>query len=117
MQVAEAVRLFACRALWRATGLRAAGRALVAALGSPDEDLRTIAGMFLVKAGKDAESLLHEALERRENLPMVLWILGDIGDRRFEPEIRRLSRDGDPNVARAAQDALRLLDQSLPAQR
>jgi HEAT repeat protein len=92
--------------IWRSTGLRAAGRALVRALGSEDEDLRTIAGMFLVKAGKDSEPLLEEALNRRENLPMVLWILGDIGDSRLEPEIRQFSDDLDPRVAGAARDAL-----------
>ncbi len=103
--------------IWRSTGLRAAGRALVRALGSDDEDLRTIAGMFLVKAGKDAEPLLEEALERRENLPMVLWVLGDIGDRRLEPEIRQFSDDRDPRVAGAARDALRGLREHVPAER
>lgn len=117
MRVAAAARLAACRVVWRATGLRAAGRALVRAVGSRDEDLRTIAGMLLVKEGQRAEPLLHEALHRRENLPMVLWVLGDIGDKELVPEIREFSRDRDPSVARAAQDALRVLDQGLPAQR
>lgn len=73
--------------------------------------------MFLVKEGPRAEPLLHEALNRRENLPMVLWILGDIGGKHLEPEIRELSRDPDPTVARAAQDALEVLNQGLAAQR
>ncbi len=110
MRLAGAGRLFVYRTLWRRLGLRFAGRALVHALGAPDEDLQTIAGMFLVQAGKQAEPLLLEALARRENLPMVLSILGDIGDRRFEPELRRFSQDRDANVARAAQDALRVLE-------
>jgi hypothetical protein len=117
MHVAGAARLVACRALWRATGLRAAGRALVRALGSRDEDLRTLAGMLLVKEGQHAEPLLHEAMHRRENLPMVLWVLGSIGDKELESEIREFSRDRDPSVARAAQDALRVLDHGLPAER
>ncbi|MGH9702621.1 MAG: hypothetical protein ACRD4K_04540, partial [Candidatus Acidiferrales bacterium] len=65
-------RLFACQAAWRLTGLPSAGRALVRALGSPDDTERVVAGMFLVRAGTRAESLLQEALCRRENLPMVL---------------------------------------------
>lgn len=117
MHVAGAARLVACRALWRATRLRAAGRALVRALGSRDEDHRTLAGMLLVKEGQRAEPLLHEAMHRRENLPMVLWVLGSIGDKELEPEIREFSRDRDPSVARAAQDALRVLDQGLPIPR
>ena len=110
MQLAGAARLYAYKTLWRRTGLRSAGRALVHALGSADEDLRVIAGMFLAQAGKQAVPLLQEALTRRENLPMVLSILGDIGDRKFEPELRRFSQDSDPKIAQAARDALRVLD-------
>ena len=109
MRVGGAAKLFAYRALWRATGSLAAGRALVRALGSADEDLRTIAGMLLAKAGKSAEPLLQEALDRRENLPMILTLLADIGDSRLEPEIRAFSHDQDPNVAKAAREALRVL--------
>lgn len=68
--------------------------------------------MFLVKAGKDSEQLLHEALARRENLPMILTVLADIGDSRFEPEIRAFSQDEDPKVAKAAREALRVLARS-----
>ena len=112
MRVGGAAKLFAYRALWRAAGSLRAGRALVRALGSTDEGLRTIAGMFLVKAGKDSEQLLHEALARRENVPMVLTVLADIGDSRLEPEIRAFSQDEDPNVAKAAREALRVLARS-----
>ena len=109
MRFAGVTRLFAHNALWRAIGLQWSGRTLVRALGSKDEDLRTVAGMFLVRAGNKAAPLLQEALSRRENLPMVLSILGDIGDRRCEAELIRFSHDGDPQVAKAAQDALRVL--------
>ena len=102
--------LFAYHAVWRVTGLRRAGRALVRALGSESESVRTIAGMMLVHAGKKSEPLLEEALERRENLPPVLILLGDLDDRTVEQEIRRLSQDSDPTVARAARDTLRLFD-------
>lgn len=98
-----------CNAIWRATGLRLAGRALVRALGHKDEDLQTIAGMLLVQAGQRAEPLLEEALLRREALPMVLTVLADLGDRRFEPQLRQFAHDRDPKVAEAAEDALRAL--------
>ena len=109
MKVGRALSLFGSRAAWKLTGIPAAGRPLVRALGSPDEDIRTIAGMFLVKAGKSAEPLLMEALEKRENVPMVLAVLADIGDPRVEPQIQRFSADTDPEISRAAEDALRVL--------
>src|SRR5947209_3271060 len=110
MDLAGSAQVFVTNAVWRASGLRSAGRSLVEALGSPDENVRTIAGMFLVKAGKKSEPLLREALERREHLPLVLSILGDIGDPNFEPELRRFSQDPDPEAAKAARDALRVLE-------
>jgi hypothetical protein len=114
MDLSGTARLFATNALWRATGLESAGRALVVALGSPHEDLRTIAGMFLVKAGKKASPLLREPLRNREHLPLILTIIGDIGDNEFEPELRQLSNDSNPDVARAARDALEVMRMAAP---
>jgi hypothetical protein len=56
-----------------------------------------------------AEPLLEEALRKRENLPIVLTILADLGDKRVESEIRRFSGHEDPLVAEAAKQALRVL--------
>lgn len=105
----QLARLYALKAVWSATGLPAAGRALLEALGSPDEGVRTAAGMLLVQAGRRAEPLVEEALRRRHHLPAVLIIAGDIGAVRLEPELRRFSQDPDPQVARAARDGLRIL--------
>jgi hypothetical protein len=107
--VTRAARLLAQSALWRATGWRAAGRSLVAALGSHDEDVRTLAGILLVRGGERAEPLLEEALRRRENLPMVVSVLASLEDPRYEPNLRRLAQDPDPQVADAAREGLRLL--------
>lgn len=101
--------LFLVNVTWRLTNLRPVGRIIVHALGSRDENIRAIAGMFLVRAGKQAQPLLEEALRRRENLPVVLIILGDINAKELAPEIQQFSRDQDPGVARAARDALRIL--------
>jgi HEAT repeat protein len=109
MRPMQLARLYALKSVWNATGLRSAGRALVEALGSPDEDVRTAAGMFLVQSGKRAEPLVEEALRRREHLPTMLVIAGDIRAERLEPALRRFSTDADPEVARAAQDGLRIL--------
>lgn len=110
MEIARTVGLFLCQGIWRSTGWRAPGRALVKALGDDDEEVRTIAGMFLVKAGKRAEPLLEEALRQERCLPMVLTVLGDIGDRDLEGEVRQFTTHRDPEVAQAARDALSVLN-------
>ena len=102
-------RLYALKSLWTATGSRSAGRGLVKALGSTDEGERTVAGMLLVQGGKRAEPLVAEAIRRREHLPIVLLIAADIGASSFEPDVRRLTTDPDPDIARAAHDALEIL--------
>jgi HEAT repeat protein len=103
-------RLFLQNAAWRATGLPAAGRAVLRALEHPDPNVRTIAGMLLVRAGTRAAPLLLEAVAARWSLPLVATIMGDIGDRRLETVLMELARDPDVAVARAAQDALRALE-------
>jgi hypothetical protein len=109
MRLDVIARVWLQNLLWRATGLRPAGRAVVRALESPDPNVRTIAGMLLVRAGLSAEPLLLEAVAARRSLPLVAQILADIGDRRLEPTLSTLSRDHDPEVARAAREALRVL--------
>jgi hypothetical protein len=109
MDAAQATRLFGCNALWRMTGLRSAGQALVAALGAQDEDIRSLAGIFLTRGGRRAEPLLREALDRRQHLPMVLSVLGSIGDPGYEPIFRSFSQDPNPAVADAAGESLHLL--------
>ena len=110
----QLARLYALRSVWNATGLRPAGRAILEALGSPDEGVRAVAGMFLVQSRKRAEPLVEEAIHRRQHLPTILVIAGDIGAVRLEPELRRLTKDQDPEVAKAAQDGLRILSAQHP---
>jgi hypothetical protein len=110
MEASGAARLFGANALWRITGSRSAGRTLVEALGSRDEDLRSLAGIFLTRGGRRAEPLLREALDRRRHLPMVLTVLGSLGDPRYEPVFQSFSQDPDPEVADAAREGLHLLE-------
>jgi hypothetical protein len=49
-------------------------------------------------------------LNKHQHLPVVLRILGDLGDKEFELELRQFSRVSDPKVAQAARDALRVLN-------
>ena len=109
MWVFCAAFLFVVQLMWRCTGSSAAARSLVRALGSSNQNIRTIAGIFLVRAGRRAAPYLEESLKRRENLPMVLAILGDIGDLQVEPELQQFTEDGDPQIAKAARNALRVL--------
>ena len=105
----QVARLYALKSVWNTTGLRPAGRALMEALGSADEGVRTVAGMMLVQSGKRAEPLIEEAIQHGQHLPMVLVMAGDIGAVRLEPALRRFANDPDPEVAKAAQDGLRIL--------
>jgi HEAT repeat protein len=105
-----ATRLFIYRALWHGLGLTSAGRALVKALDSHDENIRNIAATLLAKSGKRAEALLQEALNRRENLPIVITVLGSIGDRGLIPQLRQFTDDQNPDVAKAAREALKVIE-------
>jgi HEAT repeat protein len=107
-----AIRLFVYRALWYWLGIAPAGRALVRALGSADENIRSIAGILLAKSGKRAEGLLLEAANRRENLPAVLTVFGSIGDPALIPILRPFTNDPNPEVAKAAREALKVIELS-----
>jgi HEAT repeat protein len=110
MWVAHAAFLFLCQAIWRGTRLPSAGRALIRALDSTNANVRTIAGIFLVRAGRRSEPFLEDALRRRQhNLPMLISILADIGDPKAAGELRPFTEDRDPQIAQAARDALRIL--------
>jgi len=50
--------------------------------------------------------LLLDAVRKRENLPLVLTILADIGDMRLETLFREFSTDEEASVAQAARQGL-----------
>jgi HEAT repeat protein len=110
IRVSAVLWLLAQHAAWRVTGLEAAGRGIVRALSSADPTVRTMAGMLLVRAGHGATPLLREALAARQSLPMVVTLLADIGDQASRPILTELTQDPDVAVARAARQALRVLD-------
>ena len=110
MNLAKVAQLFVSKTVWNVMGFDVAGRALIHALDSDDENVRTIAGMFLVQTGQRAEPLLEEALHKGQYLPMVINVLGSIGDPRIVSELRPFTKDRDPKIAQAAQDAIRTID-------
>lgn len=89
--------------------LPSAAERLIHALGSPDENERTLAGMFLVRSGRKSLPYLRAAVARRENLPTALQILADIGDPSLASDIQPFVNDPNRDVATAASDAMRVL--------
>lgn len=90
-------------------GIESSGERLVKALSSKNENLRTLAGIFLVKGSSKAFPLLEKELEHRRNLPLILMLLGDIDEPKSEEYLRRYMNDSDPEVADAAQQAMSVL--------
>ena len=107
VKLARSVGLFGLKAAFSA-GVQSAGRALVDALDSDDETVRTLAGMFLVQSGRKAVPLLLAALEARRQMPTVLTMLGDVADPATDPVIERFTADPQPEVADAAREALEI---------
>ncbi len=105
MRIRGVAGLTARRLAWQITRSPAVGRPLVDALGSDDETVQGLAGMMLTRAGRSAEPLLLEALERRENVPVVLHVLAGIGDETAERTIQSYLSDPDPEVVDAAESA------------
>ena len=100
MKLGAVAWVLASRVAWGATGMEAAGRVLVGALGAKDEDVRTIAGILLTKAGSKAEPLLGEALQRGRNVPMVIGVLGSIGDPAAIPTIQPFAQSERPRCGK-----------------
>ena len=93
-------------------GSQTAARHLLNDMDSDDENVRMLAGMFLVKSGRRALPALCDALARREQLPTVLTMLGDIAAPESEAEIAKFVDDTDPAVAAAARMAVDALSRN-----
>jgi hypothetical protein len=111
MKLGRALSTFGKYAALR-LGSDAAARGLLRDLASDDENVRMLAGMFLVKNGRRSLPILREALARREQLPTVLTILGDIATPECEELIRPYVDDRDPEAAESARMAMDVLRRS-----
>jgi hypothetical protein len=111
MKLARALSTFARSAALR-LGSAAAGRGLLADFASDDETVRTLAGMFLVRNGRRSLPILRDALARREQMPEVLTMLGDIATDESAELIRQYAGDHDPKVASAARAALDIVERN-----
>lgn len=106
MKTGRVAAVFAQGAVWRATGSRAAGEALVRAFTSDDEMVKVLAGMFLVKGGRRAAPVIRHALVAGGEDPELITALADVGSAEDAPLLRRFEASSDPRVAGAARDAL-----------
>src|SRR5260370_37243378 len=108
MQVLRAAGLFAANSIWRVTGSQTAGRTLVNALAASDSNLRTIAGMLIVRGGQKAVPLIEEAIHRQLNLPQVLVMEGDVGAKQLQPQLQNVTGHPTPQISRATRDGLKI---------
>ena len=108
MKLARSAALYGYKVAFN-SGIESAGRALLAALDDDEEDIRTLAAMFLVQSGRRAIPLLREQLAKGHHVPEVLTMLGDIADPATVPDIERYVASADAEVARAAREALEIL--------
>ncbi|GAA4406768.1 hypothetical protein GCM10023168_22070 [Fodinibacter luteus] len=111
MGAASSAKVLATGSAWRLTGRAAAGRRLVDAVNQGGENEQTIAAFFLVKAGDQAVPLIHEGLTAYGPSSALVEILGSIGTDTARLELQRLASSGSPDLAQAAQHALRILDE------
>ena len=109
MNLIELSRVLIFKMMWSLTRFEAPGRSLVRALESEDETTRTLAGMCLTHAGKRAEPLLLDALQKSNDIPMVITVLGSMGDRTIVSQFQPFLRSDDPRVAEAATQAIHVL--------
>lgn len=82
---------------------------LVDALGSGNENARTLAGRHLVKLGKKAYEPLLESVRTDRNAAPALSVLGSMEDPSLVPRIAPFLQNSDPAVVKNAQDAIKIL--------
>lgn len=109
MHAVDVSRLLGLGALWKFAGHRPSGAALVNALDSDDDDIRTIAASSLLWAGQRSEHLIREALEDGQERANLVYVLASFANPDLSSIFEKLLGDPDPDVAQAAKDALRQL--------
>jgi hypothetical protein len=110
VRLSEVAALFAANLVWRVSGAGWAARRLVAGLASTDETARTVAAILIVRGGRRAVPWLREELARPRNLPVLIGVMGDAAPDEFRADLERLARAPEPDVARAAAGALRVIE-------
>lgn len=110
MGAASTARVFAAAALWR-LGMAGAGRSIVDAAATGDEDTSTAAGMLLTRAGDRAVPLVADALEAGSTSLVLVDVLAGIGTDAALHELRSLAASAEGEVVREAGEAVRRIEQ------
>jgi radical SAM superfamily enzyme with C-terminal helix-hairpin-helix motif len=111
MGAASSAMLLAAGCTWRLIGLHAAGRSLVVAVDRGPESEQAIAGIMLVKAGDRSVPLISESVSSGSSSPELIDVLASIGTPSARSALRNATRSPQPEVAGAAENALRTLDE------
>jgi len=98
-------------AAWRAAGSHQAGRSLVEAACSDDEDVATLAGILLTRGGDRAVPLIDEAIARGERSPVLTDILMSVGSDAAKSVLRSVAESEDSALQEAAAESLTTLEQ------
>lgn len=110
MSVGSSLKVIGAGVAWRTVGSKTAGKELLEAFTSDDEQDRTLAGISLVKAGDRSIDLIEKASARGRLTPELVRLLADIGGPKSEALLSDLAGRKGP-VADAAAESLELLEQ------
>jgi|SRR5450755_1128600 len=114
MSAMSGARLLAAGSAWRLTGLGPAGRALVSAVTSDNTNDRILAAILLTRAGDRSVRVVADALAAGAAPSDLVDVLASIGTPTAREQLRTASSSSRPDLASAAQRALRTLDQLPP---
>ena len=95
--------------VWRVTGLDSAGRSLVRATASSDEQVRTLGGMMLVQAGERSVALVREASEEGQLNRTLVKALADVGGQKSESLLAEIAAAGG-SLSEDASESLETLE-------
>lgn len=109
MSLGGSLKLVAAGVAWRSLGNAGAGRTLLEATSSDDEQERMLAGISLVKAGEQSIDLIGDAAETGYLSPEAVRLLADIGGPRSRVLLTEISSEPG-ELGEAATSSLELLD-------
>lgn len=111
MGLTDSARVFTQAAVWRTTRSRKAGRSLISAACSDDEETAALAGILLTRAGDRVVPLIAEAISEGADDPMLLDLLTSVGSPSARAELRQIADSGAARLREAAQESLATLEQ------
>lgn len=110
MNVGNSIKVIGAGIAWRTVGNQSAGKELLKAFRSDDEQSRNLAGISLVKAGDRSVDLIEKAKTRGRLTPELVRLLADIRGPKSEALLTELAAGKGP-LADAATESLELLEQ------